>query len=109
VALIFPGTWFEPMWRLNPEARPAFLRMGSWGVTLMVVVASACAGAGLGLWLGRRWGHRLAVAVLGCNLVGDLLNALIRSDLRALIGLPIGGAMLVYLLSLPVRDRFRGA
>ena len=98
VALAFPGSWSEPMWRLNPEARPAFLRMGSWAIILMVTVACACTGAALGLWTGRRWGHRLAIAILGCNLVGDLYNAIGRGDLRTLIGLPIGGVMLLYLL-----------
>jgi hypothetical protein len=30
-----------------------------------------------------------------------VLNALLRGDLRALVGLPIGGAMLWYLLRTP--------
>jgi hypothetical protein len=45
--------------------------------------------------------------VLGCNLLGDRPNALVRGDRRTLIGLPIGGAMLVYLLSRRIRDHFR--
>jgi hypothetical protein len=39
-------------------------------------------------------------------LLGDALNALVRADWRTLIGLPIGGAMLAYLLSKRVRNRF---
>jgi hypothetical protein len=107
LALAFPGSRLEPMWRLNPEARVSFARMGSWAVVLMVVVAAACSAAAAGLWRERRWGHGLAVGVLGVNLVGDCLNAFLRGDHRTLIGLPIGGAMLAYLLSRRIRDRFR--
>jgi hypothetical protein len=33
------------------------------------------------------------------NLVGDTFNAVFRGDLRTLIGLPIGGLMIWYLIS----------
>jgi hypothetical protein len=65
----------------------------------MASVSAACAFAAAGLWGVRRWGRRLAIAILATNLVGDLGNALIRGDPRTLIGLPIGGAMIAYLLS----------
>jgi hypothetical protein len=107
VALGVPGSVLEALWRLNPVARSALEHMGPWGVILMLGVMAACAGAAVGLWRQERWGHRLAVGVLGVNLVGDVLNALLRGDRRALIGLPIGGAMLAYLLSRRVRDCFR--
>lgn len=41
---------------------------------------------------------RLALAILSVNILGDLFNALMRHDLRTLIGLPIGGAMIAYLI-----------
>lgn len=109
VALLLPGRWSEAMWRLNPAARVGFEAMGPWGVVLMVVVALACGAAGVGLWCGRRWGYRLAVGVLGVNLLGDVANALVRGDRRTLIGLPIGGAMLAYLLTRRIRRRFAAA
>jgi hypothetical protein len=37
--------------------------------------------------------------VLAVNLLGDTLNAIVRHDLRTLIGLPIGGALILYLTS----------
>ena len=106
VSLALPGSRLEPMWRLNPEARQAFGRLGPWAVPLLLTVAATCAGSALGLRRERRWGHRLAVGVLAVNLVGDLLNAVVRGDRRTLVGLPIGGAMLTYLLSRRIRDRF---
>ena len=107
VALAFPGSSLEPMWRLNPEARMAFAQLGPWAVVLMLAVMAACAGAASGLWTGRRWGCWLAAGLLVVNLGGDLLNAVVRGDRRTLIGLPIGGLMLGYLLSRRVRDHFR--
>ncbi len=107
LALAFPGSWLEPMWRLNPDARVAFAQLGFWAVVLMGSVAGACAAAALGLWSGRRWGYLVAVTLLAVNLLGDTLNALLRHDPRTLIGLPIGGAMLAYLGSRRIRQRFR--
>lgn len=107
VALAFPGSWLEPMWRLNPAAHAAFTPLGPWAVVLMLGVMTACAGAAVGLWTGRRWGYRLAIGLLGVNLVGDLGNGFVRGDRRTLIGLPIGGLLLGYLLSRRVRDWFR--
>lgn len=107
VALAFPGSPLEPMWRLNPPARLAFAQLGPWGVVLMLTVLGACLGAARGLWSGRRWGYGLAVGLLVVNLCGDLLNAALRGDRRTLIGVPIGGLMVAYLLSRRVRERFR--
>jgi uncharacterized membrane protein (DUF2068 family) len=109
IALLTPGRGLEPIWRLNPEAHVAFLSMGRWGVALMVVVAAACALSAVGLWIRARWGHRLALIVLTVNLLGDATNALTRGDLRTLIGLPIAGALIIYLLSAGVREEFREA
>jgi hypothetical protein len=46
------------------------------------------------------------LALLAVNLLGDATNAFVRGDLRTLIGLPIGGALIVYLLSSRVRGQF---
>ncbi|HVI83537.1 MAG TPA: hypothetical protein VM717_12455 [Chthoniobacterales bacterium] len=58
----------------------------------------ACGAAAIGLAKRTRWGIPLALAILTINLVADLLNAFLRHDLRILVGLPIGGAMVAYLL-----------
>ena len=98
-ALIFPGGWIELVWRLNPEARIGFQRMGAaLSVLLMTVVGMAGAGVAFGLAKCRPWGRQLAIGIVTVNLLGDSLNALVRHDWRTLIGLPIGGAMIAYLL-----------
>src|SRR6266480_4701921 len=96
--LLFPGGALEPIWRLNPDAHVQFQKIGRLSILLMFVVGSACALAAIGLATRARWGRQLALAILVVNLIGDLLNAFVRHDLRTLIGLPIGGAMIAYLL-----------
>lgn len=72
--------------------------MDRWAVLLMLVVGTACGLAAIGLARGARWGQTLALAVLALNLAGDLIGAGVRRDPRTLIGVPIGGAMIAYLL-----------
>ena len=99
LALAFPGGVFETIWRLRPDARTEFQEFGDWSVALMAAVGAACGLSAFGLARRFEWGRRLAVGVLTVNLVGDMVNAVFRHDLRTLIGLPIGGLMIWYLLS----------
>ena len=64
----------------------------------MATVSLACVGAAIGLWTGRRAGYRLAMALLVTNLVGDLVNALVRGDPRTVVGVPIAAVLLWYLV-----------
>jgi hypothetical protein len=95
--LLFLATKFDLLWRLNPDARLAFQSLGSWSFVIMTIVGVACGAAAIGLWRGNVWGARLAMIILSVNIVGDLINVFSRHDYRALIGLPIGGAIIVYL------------
>ena len=99
VMLFFPGSALEPIWRLNPDAHLQFQKLGRLSILLMLIVGAACALASIGLAKRARWGIPLALGILIVNLIGDSLNALLRHDWRTLIGLPIGGAMIAYLLS----------
>lgn len=104
--LLFPGTALDSLWRLNPDAHHAFQSFGSWSIVLMLTVGTGCLFTAIGLWRGTRWGTRLAVIILALNIIGDLINALFRHDYRALIGLPVGAAMIFYLVvSEPSRIR----
>ena len=95
--LAFPGSRLDFVWDANPRARLALGGLGTLAVVLMSAVCLACATASLGLWRMRRWGLWTAAAVLSVNLVGDALNAGLAHNDPALIGLPIGGALLFYL------------
>ena len=104
--LLFPGGFLEPMWRLNPDAHAAFQSLGRWSILLMTIVGTACASAAIGLARRKHWGWHVAIVVLAINLLGDTINAIARHDLRTLIGLPIGGALILYLTSKRVREFF---
>ena len=97
LALAFPGGPLETIWRLKPEARTEFQEFGTWSIVLLAVVGAACGLAAFGLAKGAEWGRRLAVCILTVNLIGDMLNAVFRRDLRTLIGLPIGIFLIWYL------------
>lgn len=99
LALVFPGSYLESIWRLKPDAQSQFQALGrGTSIVLMAVIAIACGLAAVGLAKNAEWGRRLAIAVLTVNLVGDSLNALFMRDAKTLIGLPIGGLMILYLV-----------
>jgi len=99
LALAFPGSFLESIWRLKPQARLEFLQIGRGAsIVLMIVVGFACGASAIGLARNTIWGRTLAIVVLLINLVGDSLNALLRHDPKTLIGLPIGAVMIWYLL-----------
>ena len=95
--LIFPGTPLDRSWALNSEARQEFESIGALSVVLMLIVGSFCGATSLGLARGKRWAAGLGVALLSINMFADLLNAFVRHDYRLLIGVPISGAMIIYL------------
>ena len=45
--------------------------------------------------------------ILVPNPVGKVLNAVVRGDLRTLIGIPIGGALILYLARRRTRAQFK--
>ncbi len=95
----------DAIWRLKPAAHAGFLQMGPWAILLMGVVSLACAGAAVGLWIRAPWGRRLALIVLVGNAVGDTINGIVH-DPRTLIGLPIAGLVVAWLLTPAVRAQF---
>lgn len=104
LALAFPGSFWEIIWRLRPQVRGEFQELGTWSIVLMAAVGAACGLAAFGLARGFEWGRRIAIGVLTVNLVGDMFNAVFRGDPRTLIGLPIAGLMIWYLTTR--RDAF---
>ena len=98
ISLTFPGSFLEPVWKLNPHAREGFARMGGWSIVLMSGVCITCLLTAIGLWRGLRWGYLLAVVVLFINLVGDVINVIVGTDRRAIVGIPIVLLLLILLL-----------
>jgi len=97
--LLFPGSALDSLWRLTPDARLAFQSLGSLALVLMGTVGTACLFAAIGLWRAKPWGTWLALIILSINMVGDLTNVFVRHDYRGLIGVPVAGAMILFLLA----------
>jgi hypothetical protein len=107
LSLAFPGCPLKPMWRVNPRGHQGLVGMGGWGIVGMAVVSLGCAGAAVGLWLRRPWGLVLAIVILVVQLGGDFLNVLSGTEPRAIIGVPIAAALLIYLSKASIRSAFR--
>lgn len=107
VSLLFPGSFLESMWRLNPRAHDSLTRIGPWAVVLLFAVSVSCATAAIGLWRGSRWGHRVAVSLIVINLVADVANVISGTEPRAIVGVPVAAAILAYLMRGRVRQFFK--
>ena len=94
VSLLTPGGPLESMWRLNPRAHEAFSRMGIWAPLLLGAVCLACAASAYGFFTGKRWGYRLGGTLLVVNLIGDIVNAALGIEPRAVVGIPIVALLL---------------
>jgi hypothetical protein len=105
-SLLFPGSVLEPIWQLNPSAREALSKLGIYAAGLMGVVCVACSLSAVGLLRQSRQGYLLAIAVLTINIIADAVNAIVRNDWRALIGIPVGGLLVAYLVTPKVRRLF---
>jgi hypothetical protein len=104
--LLKPESSLTVLWRVNPRARDAFTQMGPWAHVLMIAVGLACAAAAAGRLRGASWGRWLAVIVLSINLVVDVTTVFLRHELRTLIGVPIAGLFIFYLLGSRARSFF---
>ena len=106
LALVFPDTSLKSIWRLKPAAQTQFQTLGKGkSIALMIVVGAACGAAALGIARSTEWGRRLALGVLTVNLIGDALNALLTHDGATLIGLPIAGVMILFLVRIKRSDQ----
>lgn len=105
LSLVVPR-FIEPIWRLNPHGHEGLLRIGIWGVVLLFGASAFCAAAAIGLWRRARWGHFVAIALITINLLSDLVNAILGTEPKAIIGVPIALVLLFYLMSKRVRNYF---
>jgi hypothetical protein len=107
VSLLLPGSFLKWMWRINPRAHENLNSLGLWAAILMLTVSMFCAAASLGLWWTSRWGYWFAVGLITINLIGDLINVVLGTEPRAIVGVPVAAAILAYLISKRVRKVFR--
>lgn len=104
--LLWPGTPLDRMWALNPRAYNQLAPHGRVVGLLFLLLGAALFVAGTGWFRRRRWGWRLAVAIITTQVLGDLVNAFRGDFVRGVFGFIVAGALLVYLLRQDVRSAF---
>ena len=106
ITLVFPGTFLDPMWALNPAGHAGLLALGRAVGSLFFVLTLALAAAGIG-WLRRRyWGWLLAVLLIGGNALGDVIRFACGDFIKGAVGAILAGALLVYITRPKVRTFF---
>ena len=99
LSLLIPSAFFNGMWQLNPHRLEGLLRIGYWAVVLLFSAAASCAITAVGLWRRARWGLVLAIVLIGINLFSDLVNTILGTERRAIVGVPIALLIILYLLT----------
>ncbi len=97
ITLVWPGTILDRVWALNPRAYGQLVSYGVPAGILFLLLAVALAVAALG-WLKRqRWGWRLAVVLIGTQVLGDFLNIFSGHILQGAVGVTIAGVLFIYM------------
>jgi len=104
--LLWRGTPLDRIWALNPMAYKQLAPMGGSVGILFVLLSSALAAAGIGWFRRRLWGWRLAVVIIGIQVLGDVVNCVRGDWLRGGTGVVIAGALLLFLLQPKIRATF---
>ncbi|PYS69328.1 MAG: hypothetical protein DMF69_17360 [Acidobacteria bacterium] len=106
LSLLIPANFFDKMWRLNSRGHEGLLRIGYWAVVLLFAASASCAAAAVGLLRRERWGYILAIALIGINFLSDIANSVLRTEPKAIVGVPIALLIILYLLTKRVRNYF---
>ena len=105
--LLFPRTPLDGVWKLNPRAYEELAPFGKIAGFGFALLAAALALAAVGWFRRRLWGWRLAVALIAAQVLGNLVNLFRGRVPEGAVGVTIAAALLVYLLSRPIRVLFR--
>jgi hypothetical protein len=106
VTLVWPGTPLDRMWRLNARAYAQLVPLGRAAGMPFLLLGYALAVASVGWFKLRIWGWRIAVAVIGIQVLGDVVNIFLKHFVEGAVGVAIAGALLLYLLKAEVKDIF---
>lgn len=104
--LLWRGTALDRVWNLNPTAYKQLAPLGVIVGILFLLLSVALITAGIGWFRRSLWGWRLAVAIIGIQVLGDVINCVRGDWLRGGIGVIIAGALLLFLLQPKIRATF---
>jgi hypothetical protein len=106
--LVWRGTVLDRMWTLNPRAYSDLAPLGQPMGLLFLSLAVALLLAGTGWLKRRRWAWRLAVVIIGTQVLGDATNFFYGRIRQGVVGVTIAGALLIYMTRPYVRAIFAG-
>lgn len=97
ITLIFPGTFLDRAWAINPTGHAGLKALGPWVGFLFPVLGLALALAGIGWLKRRRWGWMLGVLLIAGNAAGDLARLVSGARVEGTVGVLVAGALLIYM------------
>jgi hypothetical protein len=106
ITLLCRGTALDGVWALNPSAYKELTPLGGSVGILFLLLAATLTMAGIGWFRRRRWGWRLAIAIIATQVLGDVVNCVRGDFLRGGIGVIIAGGLLLFLLRSNIRAAF---
>lgn len=107
LSLLFPASFLNRLWALNPPAAAAFRSVGWIAGALLLALGVATAAAGIGLLRRQKWAWWFAVVLFAINGCGDLVSFLVLGDLlRSAAGVVVAGAFLYFLTRRASRSYF---
>jgi hypothetical protein len=104
--LVWPGTPLDRIWLLNPRAHFQLASLGPRVGLAFLLLSLALGTAAIGWFQKRRWGWRLAVCIIGIQVLGDLVNIMRGDFIRGVPGAVIAGALLIYLCRATIKELF---
>jgi hypothetical protein len=104
--LLRRGTPLDRLWALNPTAYNQLVPRGGIVVILFLTLAATLITAGIGWFLRRLWGWRLAAIIVSTQVLGDVVNCVRGDWLRGGTGFIIAGVLLLFLFKPRIRAAF---
>ena len=104
--LAWPGTTLDRIWLWNPRAHLQLVQLGPKVGFVFLLLALALGTAAIGWSQKKRWGWRLAVCIIGIQVLGDVVNLVRKDFIRGVPGVVIAGALLIYLCRSTIKQLF---
>ena len=104
--MFWPGIDLDRIWLLNPRAYNKLAPFGKAMAIPFLLSGVALAVAGLGWFKRSLWAWRLAVGIIGTQVLGNFVNVFFERLVESAIGISIAGALLFYLFRPGVRKTF---
>ena len=97
LALIFPGSAFEAIWRLYEARRATLMPYREWLGPAFLVLAAVMVVAFWGNLTRAEWGRALAIGIFAGNGIGDVGQLFMGHVLEGLVGIAFAGVLLFWL------------